>query len=218
MHWRPLQHQRIRKYSTSGTPWWVNHYQCTLTPLSRHFFFITNKNPFMISKSDNFLWHSPLLYVNIQWEFLKNPGLKVYSHWTEPERRQERGTAQWGTIGLGLCPGSGVIWKLLHSFIQPIYSRSLSWVSVPSSVSTPLEWFLGTLVSIVFGVQLFAYLFVSKIFEWTTKWSSKTILVSEYFNTRPWSVDFAVRQSWFSHYSPGWEKLKWNYGKKSVFI
>ena len=41
-----------------------------------------------------------------------------------PRQEQGPGQEQWGTTGLSTCPGSGVMWKHPHSFIQPICSRS----------------------------------------------------------------------------------------------
>ena len=59
-------------------------------------------------------------FITVVWRVM------VYSHWVELGPRQERGleSEQWGTIGLGPCPISGAMQKLLHSFIQPICSRS----------------------------------------------------------------------------------------------
>ena len=53
--------------------------------------------------------------------------LMVNSHWAELEPKEDQvfGPEQWGTKGLGPCPGSGVMWILPHSFIQPICSWSL---------------------------------------------------------------------------------------------
>ena len=44
------------------------------------------------------------------------------SHWAKPGQRRKQGPGQdqWGTIGLGICPISNVMWKLLHSYVQAI--------------------------------------------------------------------------------------------------
>ena len=49
----------------------------------------------------------------------------VCSQWTEPGQGLE--LEQTGRRGLGPCPGSGVMWKLKHNFIEPVSSRSMSW-------------------------------------------------------------------------------------------
>ena len=43
----------------------------------------------------------------------------------EPRQEKGLGQEQWGTVGLGPCPSSDVMWTFPYSFVQPICSRSL---------------------------------------------------------------------------------------------
>ena len=67
---------------------------------------------------------------------------------TRIEKRTGPGPEQWRTIGLGPCPGSGVMWQLPHSFIQPICSWFLFW-----SRFRP-EWILSVTQCIFYGHQV----------------------------------------------------------------
>ena len=65
-----------------------------------------------------------LYHCNAMLIYVEKHGVMVHSHWAQPglKQEQEPGPEQCGTIGISPCPGSGVMWKLPHSFMQPFCS------------------------------------------------------------------------------------------------
>ena len=90
-------------------------------------------------------FHSPS---PVQVQALSEWAIIVYSDWAEPEPRKEQGPIpeQWHLkIGLDSYPGSGVIGKLQHSFIDNlaffIYSvRSGSWNHRTNFAGDQIGW------------------------------------------------------------------------------
>ena len=75
--------------------------------------FIVNRPSFnMLSGNNNKFWFMTRQKVTFLFQFLSG---------------NEAGPEQGGTIGVGHCPGSGVMRKLPYHFIQPICSQSRFW-------------------------------------------------------------------------------------------